>query len=159
VYVNDSDGRAWRLPRAASHPAPVERVDVDVSGTGDAIAVMADVHVGPAPSDAFERHVASRRGEYRAAVILRRRAHLDPTEGAELAGSLSEEIRELAAAHATTNVHLFPRIPFPLALLLGRGLNTLTVQVFEWDDEVRPDAYRPAIALTPGHGGPASPLP
>lgn len=117
---------------------------------------MVDVHPQPAPTDAFDRHVADHPGRYRAAVALSRREYLEPAAGGALAAVLAGEIRIRAAQHRTTAVHLFLRAPFPLAVLLARGLNTLTVHAYEWDDTHKPDRYLPAVVLTPGHGdGPA----
>jgi len=52
---------------------------------------------------------------------------------------------------------LFLRVPFPVAVLLGRSLNTLEVTLFEWDDAASVTRYIPVATAASGRGA-AGPL-
>lgn len=82
---------------------------------------------------------------------------LDPTSAAHIVGELTSTIRELADHHRTTEVHLLLRCPYPIAVLLGRSLNTLTVHLYEWEDsddaDHRGPRYVPSLVLRSGAGG------
>lgn len=84
---------------------------------------------------------------------------LHPEDAAAIVGEISSAIRSLADAHRTTEVHLLLRSPYPLAVLVGRSLNTLTVHLYEWEDGTGPDGlagtprYFPSFILRSGAGG------
>lgn len=67
-------------------------------------------------------------------------------------------IREAAVANQTTSVALCLRAPFPLALMLGRRLNTLDVTLFEWEGG-HPPHYVPVITISSGLGSPVLTVP
>jgi len=54
---------------------------------------------------------------------------------------------------STHRVHLFLRTPFPIALLLGRPLNTLEVTLYEWDDTGVAPRYVEVATVASGRGG------
>ena len=66
---------------------------------------------------------------------------------------LSQKIRARAALASTHRVHLFLRTPFPVALLLGRALNTLEVTLYEWDDSGTVPRYAETVTVASGRGG------
>ena len=81
-----------------------------------------------------------------------------PSQAAAIVGELAADIRSLASAHCTTDVHLLLRCPYPIALLLGRTLNTLTVHLYEWEDSPEgvsgpSPRYVPSVVLRSGAGG------
>jgi hypothetical protein len=82
---------------------------------------------------------------------------LDAAHAADLVGEVIAAIRALANEHRTTEVHALLRCPYPMALLIGRSLNTLTVHLYEWEDIDEGDGsgprYVPSIVLRSGAGG------
>jgi hypothetical protein len=95
-------------------------------------------------------------------------AHLRPVtpgqlqaeDAPDLVGQIADQIRRLRAEHGTAEVHLACASPFPLAVLLGRALNTLMVHAYERDTAASqtgaPDEYVPSMVIRSGVGG--SPL-
>jgi SMODS-associated and fused to various effectors sensor domain len=94
-------------------------------------------------------------GRYARAVRLHPdpRELIDPEDAAALIAELSQQIRASAGQAATHRVHLFPRIPFPIAVLLGRTLNTLEVTLYEWDDTGATPRYAETVTVASGRGG------
>jgi hypothetical protein len=92
-------------------------------------------------------------------------AHLRPaTEGllqaedaADLVGQIAHEIRLLSNSCGTAEVHLAYAGPFPVAILLGRALNTLVVHGYELataaDEPGAPQRYVPTVVIQAGVGG------
>ena len=149
VEVEDHDGHHWRITLGSREElAP----DVIREGADGPVDVAVDLAPTDPPVDTFIEHVDSAPSGT-AAMRLRKVGHLDPASGGELVRLAAEEIRAWASAHATTEVHLFLRVPFPIAVLLGRMMNTLRVTAYEWDDTVNPPRYVPTLTLSPGHGG------
>jgi SMODS-associated and fused to various effectors sensor domain len=66
---------------------------------------------------------------------------------------LAQRIRACAAQAATHRVHLFLRVPFPIAALLGRTLNTLETTLYEWDDTSTIPRYVETVTVASGRGG------
>jgi hypothetical protein len=72
-----------------------------------------------------------------------------------MVAELAQRIRTGAAKAGTHRVHLFLRTPFPIAVLLGRSLNTLEITLYEWDDATDPPSYiQTAIVASGRSGGP-----
>lgn len=84
---------------------------------------------------------------------------LDPTAAGEIAAEAAARIRTLSNIHGNAEVHLLLRCPFPIAVLLGRLLNTLRFVTYEWDDSDAPsgDDYRaryvPSVRVRPSAVG------
>jgi hypothetical protein len=149
VEVEDVTGDRWRL--ATSSQAELGRELVQVGPDGP-VMVAVDVNATEAPIDTFATHVQSdTRGA--AAMRLKRIGHLAPDSAGELVRRIGDEIASWATQHSTTEVDVFLRAPFQVALLLGRILNTLRVTTYEWDDAADPPRYVPVLTLSPGHGG------
>lgn len=74
--------------------------------------------------------------------------------GAATATALARLIRDEAARRRTTVVHLAVRAPFPLALVIGRRLNTLELVLYEWEATVAGPVYVPTLTIAPGRGTP-----
>jgi len=117
--------------------------------TGAPVAIYIDLVPADAPGDAFADHIASRLGQFAGTmrVGLARRRPIPAEASSTTVTDLAQRIRTCAAQAATHRVHLFLRVPFPIAVQLGRALNTLEVTLYEWDDScatppVHPDRYR-----------------
>lgn len=160
VDVIDTFGEPWLL----SGQAPVPAADPLVVPVGpptrnqDRGPVLVYVDLLPQRSDAaFDDLVAS--ADFAGVVHLRPVADglLEPARAADLVGDVIAAIRELANTHRTTEVHLLLRCPYPMGLLMGRSLNTLTVHLYEWEDVDEGDGsgprYVPSIVLRSGAGG------
>ena len=163
VEVLDTTGHTWALSGQA--PAPTgERLCEAVTpprynyGRGP---VLAFIDLLPQRSDAaFDAMLRSDRAAFAGVLHLRPRGTglLNPGDAEMLVGELNAEIRALANTHRTTEVHLLLRCPYPVAVLLGRTLNTLTINLYEWEDnsdgDSRPNPrYVPSIVLRSGSGG------
>lgn len=160
VEVVDTAGVTWRL----DGQAPAAGVDSLVASVGPTITnedrgpVLVYVDLLPQRSDgAFVDLVAAT--DFAAVVHLRPAVEglLDPVRAGELVGEVTAAIREVAGLHGTTDVHLLLRCPYPLAMLIGRSLNTLTVHLYEWEDsdvgDVTGPRYVPSLVLRSGTGG------
>ena len=162
VEVLDTQGGRWALGGQA--PVPVgERLCMLVTPpvyNFDHGPVLIYVDLLPQRSDAAFEQFPSRDQDFAGVVHLRYAGAglLDPDQAAAIVGELAAEIRSLANTHHTTDVHLLLRCPYPIALLLGRTLNTLTIHLYEWEDSSRGDSepsprYVPSVILRSGAGG------
>jgi hypothetical protein len=152
VVKNQRDGE-WRseVGRAA---IPIDEESQTLDGPARKVAVFVDLAAGPAPVDTYEEHVRTSPGIYCRTVRLASRARgiIDAEAGGATVADIAQRIRSAAAAAQTNAVALFLRAPFPVAVLLGRALNTLSVDLFEWDDGAEPPIYRPSIRVASGRG-------
>lgn len=163
VEVVDTAGHTWVLSGQAPSPTG-ERLCKAVTPPGYNYghgSVLAFIDLLPQQSDAaFHAMLRSGRAAFAGALHLRPRAAglLEPRDAEMLVGELNAEIRALANTHRTTEVHLLLRCPYPVAILLGRTLNTLTINLYEWEDAADGDSgsdprYIPSIVLRSGSGG------
>ena len=162
VEVLDTQGGRWSLTGQA--PAPdVERLCVPVTppvynfGHGP---VLVYVDLLPHRSDAAFERFPNRDQAFAGVVHLCSGGEglLLPSQAAAIVGEVAADIRSLVSAHQTTDVHLLLRCPYPIALLLGRTLNTLTIHLYEWEDYPEGDSghgprYVPSVVLRSGAGG------
>lgn len=82
------------------------------------------------------------------------RRELIPADSANtLVTDVAKRIRGCAARAGTHRVHLFLRVSFPIAVLLGRTLNTLEVTLYEWDNTSDVPQYAEVITVASGRGG------
>ena len=86
--------------------------------------------------DSFANYIPGHHGRYAQTMRLNpaHRVSIPAEVGSALVTELAQRIRACAARAATHSVQLFLRIPFPIAALLGRTLNTLEVTLYEWDE-------------------------
>jgi SMODS-associated and fused to various effectors sensor domain/TIR domain len=151
VSVTGSDGSVWDDPGdglAADVACESEQL-----APGGHLAVMVDCVPGAA-HNAFEGLVNQLQGQVGATLRIRA-AHTDmvaPGQGAATANVIARRIRDEAAQRGTTGVHLAMRAPFPLALMLGRRLNTLEVALYEWEGDEGTGFYEPTIRVASGQG-------
>lgn len=158
VTVVDTGGSVWHLGGQASAPGaePLLAPVSPAQHLADRGSVLVYLDLLPQRSDtAFDDLAAA--GGFAGVVHLRAAAEglLDPLRASELVGDAIAAIRELANTHHTTEVHLLLRCPYPLALLVGRSLNTLKVHLYEWEDsdETPGPRYVPSLVLRSGAGG------
>jgi SMODS-associated and fused to various effectors sensor domain len=160
VTVEDQTGAIWGQPRRhVSRPRITLQEESETGqasiGAGAPIAVYADLVPAPAPGDAFGDHIAGNRGRYARAMRLQpvHRGSIPAEAASTLVADLAQQIRACAAQAATHRVHLFLRVPFPIAVLLGRALNTLETTLYEWDDTNTIPKYIETVTVASGHGG------
>lgn len=153
VAVIAGDGQIWE---EGSLGGPVE-VGSEVGDIGPAghLAVMVDCVPGEA-HDTFCDLVRRLGDQVCAALRLRccSDSMLDAARGAATATTLARLIRDEAARRRTTVVHLAIRGPFPLAVLLGRRLNTLELVLYEWEATADGPMYIPTLTVASGRGRP-----
>jgi hypothetical protein len=150
VSAAGSSGELWE-DGAAGTSAEISRKPTELGPAGH-LAVMVDCVPGDA-LDTFRHLLAQLGDDLCASLVLRagRNGLLRPEDGAATASALAQLIRDEAARTGTTIVHLAIRAPFPLALMLGRRLNTLELVLYEW--EVGP-TYVPTLTVASGRGSP-----
>jgi SMODS-associated and fused to various effectors sensor domain/TIR domain len=160
VDVEDQAGSTWGEPIGQSRTRAIalrEEIQSAESSTavGAPVAVYVDLVPPLPPGDAFAEHIAGHPGRYARAVRLHlaRREPIRPDAASSLVAELSQRIRACAGLASTHRVHLFLRTPFPIAVLLGRTLNTLEITLYEWDDTGTIPRYVKAITVASGRGG------
>lgn len=81
------------------------------------------------------------------------RGLIDPNGAGPLAAEAAYRIREVSDRNGNAQVHLLLRCPFPIAVLVGRLLNTILITAYEWERPVTPPAgsgqsrYMPSLLL------------
>lgn len=157
VTVEDSSRVVWGdADDEPAEPVQLETQPVPIEGTSDArapIAVYLDLIQDPPLEDGFGNYLARNTGRFSAAWRLsqRTRESIPANSANTLVIDLRNRIRTLAAEARTHRVHLFPALPFPIGVLLGRAFNTLEVTLYEWDRAA--GAYVEAATVAPGTAG------
>lgn len=154
LTVTDRSGD-WR-PEVDGPAPPLVGKARTLDPQGRALAVAIDLVPGPAPMDTFKSHLAATTYGAGLRITLPGHEMIPATSSAATVAELSRRIRDAASRCQTNRVALFLRVPFPIALHLGRMLNTLTVDLFEWDDGTDPPIYVPTVTVASGRG--ASPI-
>lgn len=109
-----------------------------------------------ADDEAFNSLVVNSARPFHAAgsITLTEDRDISSHEAAHLSKDIARQIKELARSingASQAEVHLAYAGPLPMAVLIGRLLNTLTTVVYEYDN----NAYTPVFSLNPGQeGGP-----
>jgi len=161
VTVEDQTGSTWGEAPSGEHgrQRTTVREEAQASEPSTAatapVAVYVDLVPSMSPGDAFAEHIAGHPGRYARAIRLHmaRREPIRPESASTLVTDLSDKIRTCAALASTHLVHLFLRTPFPIAVLLGRTLNTLEVTLYEWDDTDTVPRYVETATIASGRGG------
>jgi hypothetical protein len=160
VTVEDQTGSTWGEPPSEEHSrrritVHEESQTCEPAGAAAPVAVYVDLVPSPPPGDAFAAHIAGHPGRYTRVIRLHlaRREPIRPEAATTLVADLSNKIRACAALASTHLVHLFLRTPFPIAILLGRTLNTLEVTLYEWDDTATIPRYVETATIASGRGG------
>ncbi|GAB4085939.1 hypothetical protein GCM10028784_25690 [Myceligenerans cantabricum] len=143
------------ISKLHTEPAPVVRAPAP--GSHDRVAVF--VSLTPEPDrTAFKRLIRDSVDGFTAAALITLDSpnRIDSREAPRLSAEVAREIRRLGAADGRAEMHLAFHGPYPMAVLVGRHLNTLRTVVYEWDNSIGDVAsYRPALTVEPGvTGGP-----
>lgn len=162
VAVLDVQNNVWESTPTSNDPGvtelSVEALPAEVAQPRDAsnrVAVFVTLTADP-DLTAFERLVReSAEGFANVEIVsVTNSSRIDPQEAGRLGQAIAQHIKHLSADHGRAEVHLAFHGPFPLAVLVGRYLNTLRTIAYEWDgDTINGPRYRPAIALEPGVAG------
>jgi hypothetical protein len=123
--------------------------------SGAPVAIFVDLAPEPPPGDTFDAHLDQCPGRYSRAMRLQpaHRGHIPAEAAGTVVADLAGRIRTCAAHAATHRVELFLRVPLPIAVLLGRLLNTLEITLYEWDDTGPAPRYAEVVAVASGRGG------
>lgn len=151
VQVLDSSGLVWGSGGGGQLPRVVSAAVGDAAASSKRIAVhvgLGSLNSGPA----FDRLVAS--GGFAAAYALTVEVDglLSADEGLPVAAAIAVKLKSLSADADNAEVHLAFHGPFPLAVLIGRRLNTLQVVAYEWDNPSGegPAVYVPSVRIVSG---------
>lgn len=105
---------------------------------------------------AFERLVCDSTDKFATAseISVLGSDRIDPREAGRLSAAIAKQIKQLAAASGRAELHLAFHGPFPMAILIGRHLNTLRTVIYEWETSGAGSSnYSPALILEPGIAG------
>lgn len=162
VAVLDVQNNAWESTPTSNDPGvtelKVEARPTEVtqpSSTANRVAVFVTLTADPDLS-AFERLVRESADGFASVEIVSvtNSNRIDPREAGRLGQGIAQHIKHLSADHGRAEVHLAFHGPFPMAVLVGRYLNTLRTITYEWDgDTINGPRYWPTIALEPGVAG------
>lgn len=141
VSVEDTQGAVWTTDGQVPQGAAALLEDVWAGSPQQAAGpVLVYVDLVPNRNDPPFDYLASG-GAFAGVAHLRTRTGglLSAADTGAVVGEVSAAIRALAGENETIEVHLLLRTPYPVALHLGRTLNTLTVHVYEWEDAPVPE--------------------
>jgi SMODS-associated and fused to various effectors sensor domain/TIR domain len=159
VTVEDQAGAIWGVPGGNGPSRPLTLREESKTGRASdpaaPVAIYVDLVPAQAPGDAFADHIAGHRGRYARVVRLQpaHRGNIPAEASSALIADLAQRIRTCAAQASTHRVHLFLRVPFSVAVLLGRTLNTLEITLYEWDDASTMPRYVETVTVASGRGG------
>lgn len=158
LTVRDVRGDSWEStpstddPMATNFTSAKPSTGAAPSAETDRVAVF--ITLTPAPDrDAFKCLVADSPEGFAAVEILSATGsdRIDSHEAGRLSQALAGHIKRLSADYGRAEVHLAFHGPFPMAVLIGRYLNTLRTVVYEWDgDMTNGPRYEAALVLEPG---------
>jgi hypothetical protein len=162
VVATGRDGQSWTGAQIASDGENPRLIHVSAHKSWPSDphrnAVLAYVDMIPGRSDDAYRALLEGSHQFLETihVELRRRDEIAPSDATDLTSEVAGLIRALSRRHGNAELHLLLYVPFPVAVLLGRLLNTLKVVVYEWDSgdsTVSSSRYTPILAITPTNGG------
>jgi hypothetical protein len=162
--VEAADGTIWEgglVADSGSQPTLIHIASHNTRITGNASkSVLAYVDLVPGRSDdAFARLLSAEGGLFEESLHLEMssRTIIDFADSEVLTTEIAGQIRALSRRNGNARVHLLLYTPFPIAVLLGRLLNTLKITTYEWNDtdtdgnDTAPH-YIPALSLAPTNG-------
>ena len=148
VAVERQDG-LWR-DEVDQPTIPISAERASHSGQGR-IAVLVDCADTPAHRT-FTGFVNKHDEAFASALVLSTNGcRLDPAYAAATADEIARLIRAEAVIQGAVSVDLCLRTPFPLAVMLGRRLNTLELTLYEWEPADGP-RYVPTLTVASGRG-------
>ena len=163
--VVDTVGHTWTFSDNAPAPvAPARLLEVIDRSPHEAISGNALVYIDllPTRSDpAFDRLLEAYPGRLASVFHIRTvaKGYLRPEDASRIVTEASYAIRQAASRSETSEVHLLLRCPWTVALLLGRTLNTIRVNLYEWEDGPGDGGnhvasrYLPSLVVRSGAGG------
>jgi hypothetical protein len=163
LVVEGTDSSTWSTGTVSTPPGAIALTRTvghgakAVTTTGTAKNVLAYVDLLPEPSNAaYTRLLGENPNLFDAWMHLRPSTDvpLDPSTAGVLVAEVASRLRQLSQDHDNADLHLALRVPFPVAVLLGRLLNTLRITAYEWDHAPAGDAdarprYVRALAVAP----------
>ncbi len=150
LSVEPRFGEVW--PDDSGQPAADLEIEVKERDPSGELAVLIDCVEHHLVSDTFADLLESLDQPVAAAVRIVLRRRLSKSEGGAVADGLAQAIRDAAARYGSPVVHLAIRAPLPVALMLGRRLNTLEVHLYEWEDGIKPARYIRMATVSSGRG-------
>ncbi|MWV57784.1 SAVED domain-containing protein [Rathayibacter sp. VKM Ac-2754] len=145
LEIVDQRNDRWTSTTEAVIPStPSLEVDKNyydrAAGSDERPRVAVYVDLLPTRSDAaWDRYLNEKPPTVVASTTIRGIAPglLDPATAGKIAAEAAAIIRQFSAEQANAPVDLLLRVPFPIAVLLGRLSNTLRVRSYEWDDSAQ----------------------
>lgn len=148
VTITDQDGTEWTTGKAQT--VPLMQSAIPLNGRPDGpVAVYLDL-VPASPNRAFRRYAETRDYAHAVEITMATRELIPADAAPALVTDLRRRISEIAGSRP---VHLFMRVPFPLAVMLGRACNTLRVTLYEWEREAEPPTYLEMATVSAGRSG------
>jgi len=154
LTVQDQRGNEWGDEPSCGSFQLVESVQHH-GPPGVPAAVLVDL-AGLAPQeDVVERFLTDRASSLSGFLRLSpaERAFIAPSAGASVVDDVAARIRSFVAARKTHRLDLMLAMPFPLAVMLGRRLNTLEARLLELGETATGKQYIPAATVASGEGG------
>ena len=165
VEVVDTAGSPWTFSDNAPAPVASARLlEVTDRSSHEATSGDALVYLDLRPTrneSAFDRLLEAPPGRFAGVFHIRTVAEgsLLSEDAGAIVAEASHAIRQAASRSEASEVHLLLRCPWTVALLLGRTLNTIRVNLYEWEDgpddggsRVAP-RYLPSLVVRSGAGG------
>ena len=154
VVVQDQRGNLWETT-VQGPPAVLEFEEHFLDGARRPAAVFVDLVSSDPPVDVFGEFLEQRPADFSGSlrIWLATRRFLNPEEGGATAAEVSQHIRQFASRCGTHQIHLFLRVSFPLAILIGRLLNTLEITLYEIEEDSTGRRYIPSLTVASGRGG------
>lgn len=159
LIVRDGKDNLWKSDVSEASPKTTELTienspskDVQPTDGGEKVAIFVSLTLDP-DRTAFEKLVNESDGNFAASevVLVSGSERVDHRESGRLSWDIARRIRRLSASRGRAEVHLAFHGPFPMAILIGRHLNTLRTVVYEWEfNEDDGPNYKPVIVLEPG---------
>ncbi|MGW4830807.1 SAVED domain-containing protein [Amycolatopsis japonica] len=150
VTIAAQDGTEWT--GAETQTVSLVQSAIPLHGRPDGpVAVYLDL-VPTSPNKGFRHYAKSHDYAHAVEIAVAKREPIPAEAAPALVTELRRRIGEIAGSR---HVHLFMRVPFPLAVMLGRTSNTLRVTLYEWEKEAEPPTYLEMATVSAGRiGGP-----
>ncbi|MDI5975480.1 SAVED domain-containing protein [Amycolatopsis magusensis] len=148
VTIADQEGNEWTGPETQTVSLVQNAIPLDGPPEGP-LAVYLDLVPAP-PNKGFRRYAESHPYAHAVEIAVAERQPISATAAPALITELRRRIGEIAGSRP---VHLFMRVPFPLAVMLGRACNTLRVTLYEWEREAEPPTYLEMATVSAGRSG------
>lgn len=155
VSVHPTTGPLWVPAESARGNLmdTIAGIGLDLVGRlrrGRPVSIFVDINEHP-EDGAFGRYLLGDGHGHRHHTIVHRSVVTERT-GPDTVRRVIRRIRRIAAHQSTSEVNLFVRAPWPAAVLLGRGLNTMKLRLFEWERRDGLGTYHPVITVASGEG-------